>query len=381
MDEVVIGALQRVLRECGVEVLGDVRRLEALLRDHCPNSRPEVNLVVLALKERVPQDLQSGAVTSTMLRARLVRRLEEHYFLPNDAATRAVDSWLMALCRAGWFRSPAALPPETATDSAMPSNALSRVGVAVDSDWASARTAGAVSVNPTDGATCVWVPPGRFTMGSPPGGGFDNERPAHLVTISRGFWLYEHPVTNEQYGRYMRSRVGMNEPTYWADDRFNSCNQPVVGVSWDDANAYAWWAGVRLPTEAEWEYAARGQDGMAYPWGNNLPDARRAVFGGRHGAHTIGGRPGGASWCGVHDMAGNVWEWCSDWFNNRYPRGQLIDCRDPTGPESGDERVVRGGAWCNGPLYLRSAGRYSYATPARYDFVGFRLVRSAESQR
>ncbi|TPW02062.1 MAG: hypothetical protein FD129_3253, partial [bacterium] len=173
--------------------------------------------------------------------------------------------------------------------------------------------AGATGVNPIDGATWVWVPPGWFTMGSPPGTGNDDERPAHLSTMTQGLWLYQHPVTNEQYERYMSSRSGVKQPMYWTDPRFNAPKQPVVGVDWSEARGYCEWAGTRLPTEAEWEYAARGPEYRQYPWGDSAPSATLAVFDqdwekGRPAE--VGGRPRGASWCGAHDMAGNVWELC-----------------------------------------------------------------------
>ena len=233
-------------------------------------------------------------------------------------------------------------------------------------------TLGASGVNSTDGAEWVWVPPGQFTMGSPLEKRRDKELPAHSVTITRGFRLYQHPVTNVQYKRYMHSRNGVKEPRYWSDSRFNTPNQPVVGVSWAEAVAYAQWAGARLPTEAEWEYAARGTDGREYPWGNTAPDASRAVFN-EQGTKPIGGRPAGASWCGACDMSGNVWEWCSDWWSNNYRSVKSVP-PDPAGPPAGSYRVVRGGSWRSIPDNLSAAYRSRHSPALRYHPLGFRLV-------
>ena len=207
----------------------------------------------------------------------------------------------------------------------------------------------------------MWVPPGQFTMGSPPGKGSDDERPAHPVTITRGFRFYQHPVTNEQYKRYMSSRNRVNQPRYWTDPRFNAPKQPVVGVNWNEARAYCEWAGARLPTEAEWEYAARGSENRQYPWGGFALSASLAVFGqdwlsGRPAE--VGGRPQGASWCGAHDMAGNVGEWCSDWYSDNYYDSVKNGVSDPTGPSKRDFPVVRGGSWDLNPDDLRAAYRY-----------------------
>ena len=420
MDEVVIGALQRILRDGGVEILGDARRLEALLRDHCPNSRAEVNLAVVALKERVPQDLRSDGGNAGILRARLVRRLEESYFLPTEAAARAVDGWATVLSDVGWLEWPVVAPPAQVSPqparvtpvpqpppaplpgindnrtrrshrvtpvpqpppAPTPAPAQPRAQAAIPAAprAAAVLTVGATGVNPIDGATWVWVPPGRFTMGSPPGQGRNNERPAHSVTITRGFRLYQHPVTNEQYKRYMSSRSGVKQPSYWTDSRFNAPKQPVVGVDWNEARAYCEWAGARLPTEAEWEYAARGSENRQYPWGDAAPSANLAVFeqdvsSGRPA--DVDGRPGGACWCGAHDMAGNVLEWCSDSYSSNCYDSVKNGVSDPTGPSKGDYPVVRGGSWNDDPGCLRAAYRYGYRIVYGYYALGFRPVAVA----
>jgi serine/threonine-protein kinase len=169
----------------------------------------------------------------------------------------------------------------------------------------------------------VWVPAGEFDMGSNEGTG--NEKPVRRVRLP-GFWLYKTSVTNAMCRKFVAD-TGHRKPEFepytqggrkvWTNPRFNGDEQPVVGVSWDDAVAYLRWAGARLPTEAEREYAARGPENRRYPWGEQAPTGERAIFErdyGTQGPAAVGSVPAGRSCCGPLDLAGNVWEWCSDWF-------------------------------------------------------------------
>jgi formylglycine-generating enzyme required for sulfatase activity len=174
-------------------------------------------------------------------------------------------------------------------------------------------------------------------------------------------------------------------PDSFADRRFNDPAQPVVTVSWDDARAFTAWLTTRLsglvarlPTEAEWEYAARGSDGRRYPWGNEPPDASRATFGqpsdtGRPAV--VGHTPGGKSPFDVHDLTGNVWEWCLDAWADRYVEIQTASVdpchQDDTG---GGVRVVRGGSWVSLAWLLRSAYRLRYRPQFQGQFLGVRVV-------
>ena len=184
--------------------------------------------------------------------------------------------------------------------------------------------------------------------------------PAAASGPTSGFWLYRTPVTNEQY-RLFLSRGGHAPPAFWNDPRFNQPDQPVVGVSWQDAADYCEWAHCRLPTEAEWKLAAYGTDGREYPWGAEKPDATRAVF----GRDKNSGRPAPAGSCeagagpyGHLDLVGNVRQWCADWF----------------GRTPGIGRVVRGGSWSDGVAWLNQAGRHGQDPVSARNEVGFRPV-------
>ena len=154
-------------------------------------------------------------------------------------------------------------------------------------------------------------------------------------------------------------------------------NHPVVHISWHDAEAFCHWAGKRLPTEAEWEYAARGPIGRSYPWGETRPNASLARFGGQERkALTIGSLPQGATPEGVHDLAGNVAEWVQDWWHpNYYAKSPSAD---PTGPTEGDYRVARGGSWNQPPDELRASARLYHNPEKGAGHIGFRCAKSAE---
>ena len=233
----------------------------------------------------------------------------------------------------------------------------------------------------------VWVPGGESWMGASkvPGSrnfdveAFDDESPVHRVRV-RAFWLGQHPVTNAQYRAFVQAREHW-APDVWRREGFDGDEQPATGVDWSDARAFCTWlsqaSGVRaaLPTEAQWEWAARGGEARKYPWGLEDPTPERAVFGRRRLA-PVGGRPAGASPCGAEDMAGNVWEWTSTAWGS--------SVSDPDISVSGDEidsgksslsasRVVRGGSWVDRPRLLRAAFRNLRPPVFRNELLGFRV--------
>lgn len=222
----------------------------------------------------------------------------------------------------------------------------------------------------------VLVPAGEFTMGGD-GGEFD-EKPAHRVYLD-AFSMDKYEVTVGMYAAFLKA-IGAEAPPDWSTmNESQHQRRPVVNVDWADAATYCKWAGKRLPTEAEWEKAARGTDGRTYPWGNDSPTRLHATFGksgwNDHAALApVGTLADGKSPYGIYDMAGNVSEWVSDWYDYSYYENS--PSQNPKGPESGESKVVRGGSWYDGPGHLRSALR-GYLEPAfRDDNYGFRCAKT-----
>lgn len=200
-----------------------------------------------------------------------------------------------------------------------------------------------------------------------------DDQPVKPVTVDP-FYLDVHEVTNEEYGKFV-SASGHRAPYNWPAGKVPPGKEryPVSAVSWDDASAYAKWAGKRLPTEAEWERACRGlAEKQTYSWGEGKPTAKLAKFGGVDGPQEVG--KCAANSFGLYDMAGNVWEWVSDWYGQHYYDG--APAKNPQGPGSGMYRVIRGGSWADLPKYLPCSYR-SWARPAeRSPNIGFRCAKS-----
>jgi formylglycine-generating enzyme required for sulfatase activity len=220
-------------------------------------------------------------------------------------------------------------------------------------------------------ANMIHIPAGEFEMGGQPGD--ENQQPPHRVYLD-DFYIDQHEVTNAQYAQFMQA-TGHKPPALWGDEGFNQPRQPVVGVSWEDAAAYCTWAKKRLPTEAEWEKAARGTTGYLYPWGNDFIYGQANIIvpgDGYKYTAPVGSYPAGASPYGVLDMAGNAAEWCADWYAADYYRHS--PGINPPGPESGKYRVVRGGSW-NSPSYdVRSTHRWRYYPNIPRSYIGLRCV-------
>ncbi len=238
--------------------------------------------------------------------------------------------------------------------------------------------AGAERIHEKSGMVLVFVPGGTYTLGAE--GISLDETPVHGVQLSP-FWLGKYPMTNEQYARYLAARPEAPQPLYWKDRRFNHPQQPVVGVSWEDASAYCRWAGLDLPSEAQWEAAARGKDGRRFPWGNEIPTADRANFDRNEGRTTsIGAYPRGSGPFGALDQAGNVWEWCRDpWDPSAYAQ-RLGEPRDPVSVPIRfpfELRTLRGGAWFSPAESLANAYRHSAPAVSRVGSIGFRCLLAA----
>lgn len=225
------------------------------------------------------------------------------------------------------------------------------------------------ATNPQDGAVYVYVPAGPFVMGSAYSDMWPGEAPQHTVYLD-AYWIMQTEVTNEQYAKCVSA--GACPPSRGAQETGDSA-LPVMGVSWDEAQAYAQWAGGRLPTEAQWEKAARGTDGRTYPWGDDAPTATKANCCGFVGALTpVGSYGAGASPFGALDMAGNVMEWVNDWYSESYY--SVSPAADPQGPEVGSKRVVRGGMYGSDPDGVRSTYRWGDDPTVGTSLFGFRVV-------
>jgi len=214
----------------------------------------------------------------------------------------------------------------------------------------------------------VKVPAGEFTMGS--NSGSKDEKPVHRVYLDE-FHMDKYEVTNEQYNQCVSAGTCSSNKKF---NGFTDPRQPVVGVNWSQADTYCKWAKKRLPTEAEWEKTARGTDGRTYPWGEGI-DCSKANYSkcGHEKTKPVGLYPSGASSYGAMDMAGNVWEWCSDWYDKKYYRNSPN--RNPKGPSSGSYRVLRGGGWGYAPFNLRASLRGRYYPSVGGNYIGFRCVR------
>jgi formylglycine-generating enzyme required for sulfatase activity len=273
---------------------------------------------------------------------------------------------------------------------------------------------------PGDDAPMSLVPAGEFWMGSEAGevhwvmqqcrnAGLsedacrrwgERESPRHRVELD-AYYLDQYEVTTARFEHFVRvtghrttaERDGSGWVWQLKDTRWRwvdvqgatwrapsgpgssaVANHPVVQVSWHDADAYCRWAGKRLPTEAEWEKAARGADGRRYPWGESWNATRANGAMTKRELQPVGSYPGGASPYGVHDLSGNVAEWVADWLGESYY--QQSAARNPTGPPSGKAKVMRGGSWNTDPIYLRTMNRDENDPAVSNDLLGFRCAKA-----
>jgi formylglycine-generating enzyme required for sulfatase activity len=228
---------------------------------------------------------------------------------------------------------------------------------------------------PADQMVMVYVPRDSFMMGS--SNGINVERPSHRVALD-SFWMDKTELTNAMYALCVQAGKCSQPGNLSYYDNSADSEFPVVYVNWYQAKAYCEWVGARLPTEAEWEYAARGTDGRTYPWGNQAPDNTLANFNNNNkGPVDVDLYPKGVSPFGALNMAGNVWEWVSDWFDwyGWYDASSTIE--NPLGPATGIQKVVRGGSWRLKGYGLRTSYRGIQFTPTSFDVsIGFRCVRS-----
>lgn len=252
----------------------------------------------------------------------------------------------------------------------------------------------------------VKVPAGSFLRGTKDISMFNSppwvlpilgsEQPQHEVRITKDFWIDKIEVTNAAFQRFVDGG-GYKSPEYWSISGLAwieaqdgkalpvSCGHkelpefPRMCITWYEAEAYANWRGGRLPTEAEWEYAARGPESLIYPWGNEFDSALANVVGST-GPAPVGSYPGGASWVGAFDMSGNAMEWVQDWLSYEYY--SLRESVDPQGPPNGRRKIEKGGWWGSNPVVARGAYHH-YEDPPRYQdhHIGFRVVTPVPSDK
>jgi formylglycine-generating enzyme required for sulfatase activity len=281
-------------------------------------------------------------------------------------------------------------PIPTETPTAPPADPLACVQI--DQTWTS----------PVDGMTLVCVPSGEFLMGSAPSDPLseDFERPQHSIYLD-AYWVDQIEITNALFSQFVKATGHVTQAemdgwswefnghsfsklsgTNWRHPRGPDSSlqglddHPVVRISWDDVYAYCSWAGRRLPTEAEWEKAARGTDGRLYPWGDASPSSRVLNFNSNLGTTApVGSYPDGVSIYGAYDMAGNVWEWVMDWHQEYYYHNSPFE--NPIGPPNGDGRGMRGGSWFSSEIGVRAAYREWGYQDGSYWSTGFRCVLDA----
>jgi formylglycine-generating enzyme required for sulfatase activity len=222
-----------------------------------------------------------------------------------------------------------------------------------------------------DGAAAVRIPEGVFTMG-------DDEHEPRREIYTDAFYIDQFEVTVGRYAKFLKSTGSINPPEDWEEvDVHRAAELPVVGVNWHDAQAYCRWAGKRLPTDAEWEKAARGTDARLYPWGDQSPDLDRANFANTSpkayegGLAPVGKHSAGKSPFGVHDMSGNAAEWVADWYAESFPRAER---RNPQGPQTGTKKVIRGGDRFDTSDRIAATRRYFADPDHRSEQIGFRCA-------
>ena len=326
--------------------------------------------------------------------------MDEQTSLPVRLMVEVLDP---ALFTATPTNTPTQTPMPTHTPTITPSPAPTETPTATSTATAEREsptvtptltpTSPATTPTPSGLAGMIFIPAGTFLMGSNDDhvdqatawchcsrSRFEDELYMHEVYVN-GFYIDKHEVTNQQFSSFVNATGYRTDAekkpearTWRTEFTAGKEYHPVVWMSWNDANAYCQWAGKRLPTEAEWEKAARGTDGRLWPWGNDWDNTRLNMReGGRQTTTAVGSFPSGASPYGVMDMAGNVWEWVNDWHGHIYY--QQGENRDPAGPEGGEDRVLRGGGFNNGIEDVRTANRHKGGQAGYAPDHGFRCAK------
>ncbi|MFZ1641988.1 MAG: formylglycine-generating enzyme family protein [Candidatus Contendobacter sp.] len=371
--------LRELIIEYGRSLCDDPRRCEALLKDYCGQYKREIFVLVSALKNRVAEDLinASAGVPPALLLGRLIKRLEDELALSENAARWAVESWALALgiLVASVERPQPAL--ETPRPPVVPpvasSSSLKPLTVFRDRLH-----------DGSDGPAMIVIPAGKFWMGSPENEeGRKSDERRHRVKIERPFAIGQYAVTFDEYDRFCTA-IARQKPE---DRSWGRGNRPVINVNWYDAVAYAEWLSARtgqayrLPTEAEWEYAARAGTETAFWWGDSIT-TDQANYGGNcayrsgrkemYREKTVSVDQFQPNPWGLYQVHGNVWEWTGSCYDENYDGGE----RRYVGKEEGGPWSLRGGSWYGLPAWVRSANRVGDDPALCDNNIGFRLARS-----
>ena len=365
--------------EYGRSLCDDPRRCEALLKDYCGQYKREIFVLVSALKNRVAEDLikTSAGVPLALVMGRLIQRLEDELGLAESAARWAVESWALAL-------GMPVVPTECPRPAPEPPRVQRRARKAKPPHPPAASPATTPSSpqpfpvfrdrlrDGSDGPAMIVIPAGEFWMGSPESEkGRSSDERRHRVKIERPFAIGQYAVTFDEYDRFCAA-TKREKP----EDRWGRGNRPVIHVSWHDAVDYFEWLSAqtgrayRLPTEAEWEYAARAGTDTAFWWGDSITTDQANYDGNHSGTVPVDWfQPN--PW-GLYQVHGNVWEWTGSCYDENYGGAEMqFAGKNEDGPLAG-----RGGSWLNQPAGVRSALRDRGGPTHSDDDLGFRLARS-----
>lgn len=365
------------------ELLSNDHKLSGLLFDYCPSFRKEIRAILTALEERISEELlkSRNEPNKNILITRLTQKLLDAAPMSTEAAQWAVESWALALK----IFTPEELQVQQSAGTEViqptsggqdePNNLVRRDG---DRLW--------VTLAPGVEMEFLRVPQGEFIMGTDP---IDDvyaqadEQPQKKVWLNE-YWMGRYPVTCAQYAAFIQA-TQRGAPAGWSVKAVPSGKEkhPVVNVSWQDAADFCAWASeamlpftFRLPSESEWEKAARGTDGRIFPWGDKHEKLCNDKHGGAGSTSPVGKySPGGDSPYGCADMAGNVWEWVNDWYDPDYYCD--LPGSNPPGPTTGTSKVIRGGSWNNSTT--RVAARGIDTPDKKYSNYGFRCAVSQQT--
>lgn len=374
MKDIVRLKLIEIVTQYGQIVIENPRKVEGLLRDFCGDHKREIHGLMDAMRERVPLDLRAAGrgTPAAILLANLTRRLLDSRPMAEDMAHWAVESWAIALGVIpldGGSETNTVRPHPVQTVQPALTPTLNRGGIDPE---------------------MVQIPAGEFWMGSrdEDKNALDWDKPYHKVYLDE-YWIGKKPVTVAEFGQFVERRgyctLAEKRDCEFAWQKLRSKGNildgkedyPVTLISWGDAMAYCQWlsqvSGRRygLPSEAQWEKAARGVDGRIYPWGNEAPDKSRCND--PFGDMTPVGKfsPAGDSTYGCVDMLGNARQWCADWWSETYYRVSPV--RNPVGPASGDRHSIRGSSSYS--YFYNCASRDRLTRAALFDYdLGFRVV-------